>query len=185
MDVFLTDEQHRTCRVKRFALRDDIKARKISAAESRSLAATQYKTMARQSDVMDKAVCDFVRRFEDEGIIQGVKHCGMNLDVYAPTPCTAAESGYLVMDSYETPIARVDLSKRDEKGHVAVELSAYCNYSVTTSRHLTYFLSALRKAGLIGMDVFDRRANRRNVEARAIEALHANGDNRHTTWFTL
>lgn len=142
--------------------------------------------MARQGDVMDKAVCDFVRRFENEGIIQGVKRCGMNLDVYAPTPCTAIESGCLIMDSYETPIARVDLRKRNENGHVEVELSAYYyNYSVTTSRHLTYFLSALRKAGVIGMDVFDRRAKRYDVEARAIEALHATNDNRHNTWFTL
>ena len=142
--------------------------------------------MARQSDVMNKAVYDFVRRFENEGIIQGVKRCGMNLDVYAPTPCAAVECGLLIMDSYETPIARVNLSKRDEHGHVTVELSAYYyNYSVTTSRHLTYFLMALSAAGLIGQDVFERRAKRYNVEARAVEALHANNDNRHNTWFTL
>lgn len=142
--------------------------------------------MARQSDVMDKAVYDFVRRFESEGIIQGVKRCGMNLDVYAPTPCTAVECGLLIMDSYETPIARVNLSDRDENGHAAVELSAcYYNYSVTTSRHLTYFLSALRSAGLIDMDVFERRAKRYDVEQRAIAALRANNDNRHNTWFTL
>lgn len=142
--------------------------------------------MARQSDVMDKAVYDFVRRFENEGIIQGVKRCGMNLDVYAPTPCTAVECGLLIMDSYETPIARVNLSDRDENGHVQVELSAYYyNYSATTSRHLTYFLSALRSAGLIGMDVFERRAKRYDVEQRAIGALHASNDNRYTTWFTL
>lgn len=47
MGVFLTDEQRRTCRVKWFALRDDIKARKISLAESKSLTETQYKTMTR------------------------------------------------------------------------------------------------------------------------------------------
>jgi hypothetical protein len=142
--------------------------------------------LARQSDIMDKAVCDFVRRFENEGIIQGVKRCGMNLDVYAPTPCAALECGVLVMDSYETPIARVNLGERDENGYCKVELSAYYyNYSVTTSRHLTYFLSALRKAGVIGMNVFERRAKRYDVEQRAIEALRANGDNRYTTWFTL
>ena len=90
------------------------------------------------------------------------------------------------MYSYDTAIAYVDLGKRDENGHVAVELSAYYyNYSVTTSRHLTYFLSALHSVGLIGMDVFDRRAKRYDVEQRAIESLHANNDNRHNTWFTL
>lgn len=90
------------------------------------------------------------------------------------------------MYSYDTAIAFVNLANRDENGHVPVELSAYYyNYSVTTSKHLTYFLSALRSAGLIGMDVFERRAKRYKVEARAIEALHANGDNRHDTWFTL
>ena len=68
--------------------------------------------MVRQSDVMDMAVRDFARRFENEGVISAVKRCGMNLDVYSPTPCTACECGLLIMDSYETPIARVDLGKR-------------------------------------------------------------------------
>ena len=80
----------------------------------------------------------------------------------------------------------MNLSDRDESGHVEVELSAYFyNYSSTTSRHLTYFLMALSDAGLIGMDIFERRAKRYVVEQRAIEALHANGENRYTTWFTL
>lgn len=142
--------------------------------------------MARQQDVIREAVRTAVRKYEDRGYIGWTKRCGMNLGLWCPTPATAKDGGQIVMTSYGTFIARVDLSKRDENGHVQVELSAYYyNYSVTTSRHLTYFLSALRSAGLIGMDVFERRAERYNVEQRAIEALRANNDNRYTTWFTL
>lgn len=142
--------------------------------------------MARQSDVIKEAVKTAVRKFEDRGYIDWTKRCGMNLDIWCPTPAIAKDGGQIVMSSYETFIARVDLGKRDENGHVEVELSAYYyNYSVTTSRHLTYFLTALFDAGLIGQDVFDRRAKRYNVEQRAIEALHANNDNRHNTWFVL
>lgn len=142
--------------------------------------------MARQQDMIKEAVETAVRKYEDCGYIDWTKRCGMNLDIWCPTPATAKDGGQIVMTSYGTFIARVDLGKRDENGHVAVELSAYYyNYSVTTSRHLTYFLSALRSAGLVGMDVFERRAKRYDVEQRAIEALHANNDNRHNTWFTL
>lgn len=142
--------------------------------------------MARQSDVIKEAVRVAVRKYEDRGYIDWSKRCGMNLDIWCPTPATVKEAGQIIMTSYGTFIARVDLSKRDENGHVAVELSAYYyNYSSTTSRHLTYFLSALYDAGLIGMDVFDRRAKRYIVEQRALEALHANNDNRYATWFTL
>ena len=142
--------------------------------------------MARQQDVIREAVRTAVRKYEDRGYIDWTKRCGMNLDIWCPTPATAKDGGQIVMTSYGTFIARVNLSKRDAHGHVQVELSAYYyNYSVTTSRHLTYFLSALHSAGLIGQDVFDRRAKRYDVEARAIEALHANNDNRCATWFTL
>ena len=127
-----------------------------------------------------------VRKYEDRGYIDWSKRCGANLDIWCPTPATATDGGQIVMTSYGTFIARVDLGKRDENGHVEVELSAYYyNYSVTTSMHLTYFLRALSEAGLIGQDVFDRRAKRYEVEQRAIEALHANDDNRYTTWFAL
>lgn len=142
--------------------------------------------MARQQDVIREAVQTAVCKYEDRGYIDWAKRCGMNLDIWCPTPATAKDGGQIVMTSYGTFIARVDLGKRDENGHVAVELSAYYyNYSVTTSRHLTYFLMALSDAGLIGQDVFDRRAKRYDVEQRAIEALQANGDNRHNTWFVL
>lgn len=142
--------------------------------------------MAKQQDVIEEAVRTAVRKYEDRGYIDWAKRCGMNLDIWCPTPAAAKDGGQIVMSSYGTFIARVDLGKRDENGHVEIELNAhYYNYSVTTSRHLTYFLSALRSAGLIGMDVFERRANRYDVEQRAIEALHAKGGNRFTTWFTL
>lgn len=142
--------------------------------------------MTRQSDVMDKAVRDFVQFFDSAGILTYSKQCGTNLRVGVPFDTSSRECGVIVMYSYETPIARVTLSDRDGDGHVAVELSAYYyNYSSTTSRHLTYFLSALREAGVIGWDVFDRRAKRYDVEQRAIDALHANNDNRYNTWFTL
>lgn len=142
--------------------------------------------MAKQQDVMAKAVSDFVQFFESEGILSCSKQCGANLRVGAPFDTSGRARGALVMYSYNTPIARVSLSDREGNGHAEVELSAYYyNYSPTTSRHLTYFLSALREAGLIGRDVFERRAKRYEVEQRAIEALHANGENRYTTWFTL
>lgn len=141
--------------------------------------------MARQSDVIKEAVRNAVRQYDNRGFFQFNKRCGMNLSIEV-SPIVDPDHGTIVMYSYDTAIAFVNLADRDEDGHVPVELSAYYyNYSVTTSRHLTYFLSALRSAGLIGMDVFDRRAKRYNVEQRAIEALHANGDNRHDTWFTL
>lgn len=141
--------------------------------------------MACQSDVIKEAVRNAVRQYDNKGFFQFNKRCGMNLSIEV-SPIVDPDRGTIVMYSYDTAIAYVDLGKRDENAHVQVELSAYYyNYSVTTSRHLTYFLSALRSAGLIGMDVFERRAKRYNVEQRAIEALHANGDNRHDTWFTL
>lgn len=142
--------------------------------------------MARQQDVIREAVQTAVRKYENRGYIDWSKRCGMNLDIWCPTPSGPHGGGQIIMSSYETFIARVDLGKRDENGHVEVELSAYYyNYSVTTSRHLTYFLSALHSAGLIGMDVFERRAKRYNVEQRAIESLRANNDNRHNSWFVL
>ena len=141
--------------------------------------------MARQADVIKEAVRDAVSQYDNKGFFLFNKRCGMNLSIEV-SPIVDPNRGTIVMYSYDTAIAYVDLGKRDENGHVEVELSAYYyNYSVTTSRHLTYFLSALRSAGLIGMDVFERRAKRYNVEQRATEALHANGDNRHDTWFTL
>lgn len=141
--------------------------------------------MAKQQDLIKEAVRNAVRQYDNKGFFLFNKRCGMNLSIEV-SPIVDPNRGTIVMYSYDTTIAYVDLGKRDENGHVAVELSAYYyNYSVTTSRHLTYFLMALSDAGLIGQDVFERRAKRRNVEARAIEALRANGDNRHDTWFAL
>lgn len=141
--------------------------------------------MARQSDVIKEAVRNAVRQYDNKGFFQFNKRCGMNLSIEV-SPIIDPNRGTIVMYSYDTAIAFVNLANRDENGHVEVELSAYYyNYSSTTSRHLTYFLTALSDAGLIGQDVFDRRAKRYKVEARAIEALHANCDSRHDTWFTL
>jgi len=141
--------------------------------------------MARQADVIREAVRNAVRQYDNKGFFQFNKRCGMNLSIEV-SPIVDPDRGTIVMYSYDTAIAFVNLADRDENGHVSVELSAYYyNYSSTTSRHLTYFLMALSAAGLIGQDVFDRRAKRYKVEARAIEALHANGDNRYDTWFTL
>lgn len=141
--------------------------------------------MARQSDVIKEAVRNAVRQYDNKGFFQFNKRCGMNLSIEV-SPIVDPDCGTIVMYSYDTAIAYVDLGKRDENGHAEVELSAYYyNYSSTTSRHLTYFLMALADAELIGQDVFDRRAKRYDVEQRAIEALHANNDNRHDTWFTL
>lgn len=141
--------------------------------------------MARQQDVIREAVRDAVRQYDNKGFFLFSKRCGMNLSIEV-SPIVDPNRGTIVMYSYDTAIAYVDLGKRDENGHVEVELSAYYyNYSATTSKHLTYFLMALSSAGLIGMDVFDRRAKRYNMEQRAIEALHANGDNRYDTWFAL
>jgi len=67
MGVFLTDEQRRTCRVKWFALRDDIKARKISVAESESLTATQYKTMTRGLSLLYGAAFRLYEIAENDG----------------------------------------------------------------------------------------------------------------------
>lgn len=141
--------------------------------------------MARQQDVIREAVRGAVRQYNNKGFFLFNKRCGMNLSIEI-SPIVDPNHGTIVMYSYDTAIAYIDLGKRDEKVYVQVELSAYYyNYSVTTSKHLTYFLMALSGAGLIGQDVFDRRAKRYNVEQRAIEALHANGDNRYDTWFTL
>lgn len=142
--------------------------------------------MARQGNVIKDAVRDAVRVYDSGNLFPRSRRCGMNLAIEIPFSEKLRKSGTIVMSSYGTEIAYVSLADRDESGHVPVKLSAYYyNYSRTTSRHLTCFLTALSDAGLIGQDVFDRRANRRNVEARAIEALHANNDNRYTAWFTL
>lgn len=142
--------------------------------------------MARQADVIKEAVKTAVRKYEERGYIDWTKRCGMNLDIWCPTPATARDGGQIVMTSYGTFIASVDLGKRDENGHVDVELSAYYyNYSVTTSRHLTYFLSALREAGVIGWDVFERRANRKDLERRAYDAVMAVDIDSRKVWFTL
>lgn len=142
--------------------------------------------MAKQQDVMAKAVSDFVQFFGSDNILTCSKQCGTNLRVGAPFDTSSRERGVIVMYSYETPIARVTLSDRGGDGHVAVELSAYYyNYSSTTSRHLTYFLSALRKAGVIGWDVFDRRANRKDLERRAYDAVMAVDIDSRKIWFTL
>lgn len=141
--------------------------------------------MARQSDVIKEAVRNAIRQHDNKGFFQFNKRCGMNLSIEVSS-IVDPNRGTIVMYSYDTAIAFVNLADRDENGHVPVKLSAYYyNYSSTTSRHLTYFLMALSDAGLIGQDVFDRRAKRYIVEQRAIEALHANGDNRHDTWFAL
>lgn len=142
--------------------------------------------LAKQQDVIRDAVRDAVREYDSGNIFPRSKRCGANLAIEIPFSDALRKDGTIVMTSYGTEIALIKLCSRDENGHVELELSAYYyNYSVTTSRHLTYFLSALSEAGLIGQDVFDRRAKRYDVEQRAIEALHANNDNRHNTWFTL
>lgn len=141
--------------------------------------------MAHQSAVIKEAVRNAVRQYDNKGFFPFNKRCGMNLSIEV-SPIVDTDMGTIVMYSYDTAIAFVNLANRDENGHAPVELSAYYyNYSTTTSKHLTFFLIALADAGLIGQDVFDRRAKRYKVEARAIEALRANGDNRHDTWFTL
>lgn len=80
--------------------------------------------MAKQQDVIREAVRMAVRKYEDRGYIDWTKRCGANLDIWCPTPATVKDGGQIVMTSYGTFIARVDLGKRDENGHVEVELSA-------------------------------------------------------------
>lgn len=142
--------------------------------------------MARQSDVLSKTVRDFVRIIErGEGNDMQVR-CGNNLSVAIQRSDATGDYDQIIMYSYNAPIARACLFSKDDAGDVKVELNAYYyRYSMTTSRHLTHFLSALYYSLPMSRGIFDRRANRRNLGKRAEEAVRANRDHVYTTWFTL
>lgn len=142
--------------------------------------------MARQSDVMSKTVRDFVCIIErGDGNDMQVR-CGNNLSVAIQRSDVTGDYDQIIMYSYNAPIARACLSSRDDGGDVKVELNAvYYNYSMTTSRHLTFFLSALYYALPMGRGIFDRRANRRGLKKRANEAIESSGRPARITWFTL
>ena len=142
--------------------------------------------MARQQDVMDKAVSDFVSLIErgDGNDLQ--KQCGNNLSVAIQRSDVTGDYDQIIMYSYNAPIARACLSDRDDAGDVKVELNAfYYNYSATTSRHLTFFLSALYYALPMTRGIFERRANRKNLSARAEEALKNSVRTKYVTYFVL
>ena len=142
--------------------------------------------MARQQDILSKAVRDFVRIIEhgDGGDMQ--VRCGNNLSVAIQRSDVTGDYDQIIMYSYNAPIARACLSDKDDAGDVKVELNAfYYNYSMTTSRHLTFFLSALYYALPMTRGIFDRRANRKNLEARANEAIESSGRPAHVAWFVL
>ena len=128
----------------------------------------------KQQDAMRNAIRDIENRFTKDEHVTASYQCGANLRVVASGGMTPVEHCVITMLSYNTPIARVDLCDINEDGDNApvVEVHCrYCNYSVTTSRHLTYFLEALRKQCIIGLDVFERRMEKKDLERRAREAL--------------
>mgnify|MGYP003082064719 CR=1 FL=1 len=67
MGVFLADSQRRTCRVKWFVFRDDIRARKVAIAESTSLTETQYETMKRGLNLLYGAAFRLCEIAENDG----------------------------------------------------------------------------------------------------------------------
>lgn len=142
--------------------------------------------MARQSDVLSRAVRDFVRIIErGDGNDMQVR-CGNNLSVAIQRSDVTGDCDQIIMYSHNAPIARACLSSKDDAGDVKVELNAYYyNYSMTTSRHLTFFLSALYFALPMSRGIFDRRANRRGLEKRANEAIESSGSPARITWFVL
>lgn len=142
--------------------------------------------MAKQQDVMAKAVSDFVSfiKHGDGNDVQ--KQCGNNLSVAIKRSDVSRDYDEIIMYSYNSPIARVCLSDIDAEGDVKVQLNAfYYNYSVTTSRHLTYFLSALYYALPVSRGMFERRANRKDIEKRAYDAVMAVDIDSRKVWFTL
>lgn len=142
--------------------------------------------MAKQQDVLSKAVQDFVRIIDhgDDGDMQ--VRCGNNLSVAIQRSDVTGDYDQIIMYSYNAPIARACLSDKDDAGDVKVELNVYYyNYSVTTSRHLTFFLNALYFALPMSRDIFDRRANRRDLKKRANEAIELSGTPARVTWFVL
>lgn len=142
--------------------------------------------MARQSDVMDKAVRDFVRIIDRGGGSEMQIRCGSNLSVAIQRSETTGNYDQIIMYSYNSPIARACLSNKDDTGDVKVELNVwYYNFSSTTSRHLTYFLSALYYALPMSRAMFDRRAKRANLEWRAYEAAQAVDLDARLVWFVL
>lgn len=142
--------------------------------------------MARQSDVLSKAVRDFVRIIDrGDGNDMQVR-CGSNLSVAIQRSDVTGDYDQIIMYSYNAPIARACLSDTDAEGNVKVQLNAfYYNYSVTTSRHLTYFLSALYYALPMSRGIFERRTNRKNLSARAEEALENRVRTKYVTYFVL
>ena len=139
--------------------------------------------MARQQDVLSKAVRDFVRIIErGDGNDMQVR-CGNNLSVAIQRSDVTGDYSQIIMYSYN---ARACLSDKDDAGDVRVMLNTYYyNYSPTTSKHLTFFLSALHCALPMSRGIFERRANRRALQKRATEAERANSGHTYTTWFTL
>lgn len=111
--------------------------------------------MAKQNDVMDEAVRAIANGKN------GLFPCGAN-----STVCTvrSGKVKHVMLYSYYSPIARITLDCDSCKPCGDVEFNArYYNCSVTTSRHLTMFLNALFHAGLIGCEVFEIRANRKEL----------------------
>ena len=142
--------------------------------------------MARQQDILSKAVRDFVRIIDRGDGNDTQVRCGNNLSVAIQRSDVTGDYDQIIMYSHNAPIARACLSDKDDVGDVKVELNAfYYNYSVTTSRHLTFFLSALYYALPMSRGVFDRRANRRGLRKRADEAVELSGRPAHITWFVL
>ena len=142
--------------------------------------------MAKQQDILSKAVRDFVRIIErGDGNDMQVR-CGNNLSVAIQRSDVTGDYDQIIMYSYNAPIARACLSSKDDAGDVKVELNAfYYNYSMTTSRHLTFFLSALYYALPMSRGIFERRANRKNLSVRAEEALKNSVRTKYVTYFVL
>lgn len=142
--------------------------------------------MAKQQDILSKAVQDFVRIIErGDGNDMQVR-CGNNLSVAIQRSDVTGDYDQIIMYSYNAPITRASLSNKDDAGDVKVELNVYYyNYSMTTSKHLTFFLSALYFALPMSRGVFDRRANRRGLKKRADEAIERSGRPARLTWFAL
>ena len=92
--------------------------------------------MARQQDILSKAVRDFVRIIEHGDGNDMQVRCGSNLSVAIQRSDVTGDYDQIIMYSYNAPIARACLSDLDENRDVKVELNVrYYNYSVTTSRH--------------------------------------------------
>ena len=135
---------------------------------------------------MDKAVSDFVSFIKHGDGNNMQKQCGNNLTVAIRRSDVSRDYDEIIMYSYNSPIARVCLSDVDVDGDVKVQLNAfYYNYSVTTSRHLTYFLTALYYTLPSSRGMFERRANRKELEKRAYGAVMAVDIDSRKVWFTL